>query len=130
MVQAITDRELARMQAEQLRFLPDKATVRRPVTTLNVAGGQTPTWTTPYVDYPCQASPRVLRQLTEKVEGGRPESGIRWVVVFPWGTILTNDDEVVVTEHGTGTVRTFEVNGVQSAESYETAVSAECLLIA
>jgi hypothetical protein len=137
---ALSDREIARMQAVQEQYLPDLADVLRPTNTQNAAGGIQDGTFTAYAAVPCQVSERVLRQLTEKVEGGRLESGIRWVVVFPINVrdaannlvplALTNDDVLRTTEQRSGKQMTLQVNGVQVTESWETAMTVECQLIA
>ena len=137
---AISEREIARMQAVQNRYFPDLADVHRPLTTQNLAGAVAKGDSIVYSQVPCQVSERVLRQLTEKITGGRLESGIRWVVVFPTflrdsaGVLsalqLTNDDVLVITEHRSGKTMTLQVNGVQVTESWETAMTVECQLIA
>lgn len=123
------DADIASMQACQNDYFPDVCTVHRPNKIRNVAGGETATDTTPYVNLPCQATPRVLRQLSERIAGERIESGVRWVIVVPAGTLIKLDDTITVTEHGTGRVKTFTVNGIQADESWETAVMLECLFV-
>ena len=134
---AIFERVIARMQAVQNRYFPDLADAHRPLTTQNLAGAVAKGDSIVYSQVPCQVSERVLRQLTEKISGGRLESGIRWVVVFPTylpGTLvplrLINDDVLVITEHRSGKTMTLQVNGVQVTESWETAMTVECQLIA
>jgi hypothetical protein len=136
---ALSNRVIARMQAVQEMYLPDLADVQRPVNAQNAAGGIVDGMTTVYAAVPCQVSERVLRQLTEKIEGGRLESGIRWVIVFPINVrndanqlvplVLTNDDVIRTTEHRSGKQMTLQVNGVQFTESWETAITVECQLI-
>jgi len=134
---AIFERVIARMQAVQNRYFPDLADVHRPLTTQNLAGAVAKGDSIVYSQVPCQVSERVLRQLTEKITGGRLESGIRWVVVLPTflpGTLipiqLSNDDVLFITEHRSGKTMTLQVNGVQVTESWETAMTVECQLVA
>jgi hypothetical protein len=126
------------MQATQEAYFPDLATVLRPNNASNIAGGRTKSTTPVYTNLPCQVSERVLRQLTEVLVGGRLESGIRWIVVLPINTlvggvstpiVISNDDQIVVTEYRSGKTMTLEVNGVQVTESWETAMTVECQLI-
>jgi len=59
---AISEREIARMQAVQNRYFPDLADVHRPLTTQNLAGAVAKGDSIVYSQVPCQVSERVLRQ--------------------------------------------------------------------
>lgn len=117
------------MRACEAAFLPDRATVHRPIETVNIAGATTTTDSTPYVGIPCEATPRVLRQLIEHIGGGRIESAVRWNVTMPYGTDILLNDVIHVTPAGLTSVMILEVNGLLSDESWETAVTAECMRV-
>jgi hypothetical protein len=129
--EGISAKELKSMQAEQEKFMPDLADVIRPTFTSNAAGGQTRTDVTVYSQLKCEASPRVLRQLTTQIEGGRPESAVRWKAVFPFGTVLMPDDRLSITKQTpVDEPLLLNVIATLAGESYETAVQVECLRIA
>jgi len=123
----IKERELEHMRAVQLQFMPMTCTVKRPTSVKNAAGQNELTYVDVYTDLPCELTSKVLRQIIEHVAGGSIESGVRWNVTMPYGTVIELDDIIHVnTGHG---VEKYQVNGDQSTESYETATVAQCLKV-
>ena len=124
---SLTARELSKMRDVQDVFMPDTCTIKRPTYTKNESGSQSITWTDVYTDLPCEVTSKVLRQIIEHIGGGSINSGVRWNVTVPYGTVIELDDKIYVnSSNGT---QIYQVNGVQSVESYETAVVAQCLRV-
>ena len=123
----IKERELAQMRAVQLQFMPMTCTVKRPTETINPAGQTDTVEVDVYTDLPCELTPKVLRQIIEHFGGGSIQSGVRWNITMPYGTVIKLNDRIHVnTVNG---VEIYEVNGDQSTESYETATVAQCLKV-
>ncbi len=117
------------MRMVQEEFLPDAADILRPDKIVTAVGGSTDIYVTVATGVPCQASPRVLRQLTERIAGGQIESGVRWVIVFALGVDVRLDDRLRIQIVGSDVANEFEVNGLQGPESWPSAFSVEALLV-
>lgn len=124
----ITERELTKMRAVQEQAMPQVCTVKRPVETLNAAGQTDLAYSAVYTNLPCEVTSKVLRQIIEHVGGGGIQGAVRWNVTMPYGTIIELNDRIEVIGLGNQT-EVYEVNGVQSTESYETATVAQCLKV-
>src|SRR5688572_9127753 len=92
----ISARELRKMRAAQDLFFPDTCTVVRVTETINDHGGVERTETNVYTDLPCEATPKVLRQLIEHVVGGSIVSAVRWNITMPFGTVIELNDRIIV----------------------------------
>lgn len=119
----ISAADLASMAAEQALFMPDVATVVRQTITLDDAGDQVISEANAYTNRPCEATPRVLREIAERETGEEIKSGVRWNVVFALGTVIKTDDRLIVTNLETGLVQTLHVTAILAHETFSTGVA-------
>lgn len=121
----ITGRLLDRQRAMQAAMLPDRATIKRPAKTKTATGGTVDTLSDAYVDRPCEVKARVLREITERDMGGQLQSSVRWLIVFTHDTVIQLDDVIHVTPGSGGAVQVYNVVGLLSTESWDSAVGVE-----
>jgi hypothetical protein len=69
---------------------------------------------------------RVLREISERDLGGQLKSSVRWLVVFAHETNIGLDDVLHVTVAGASAVQIYNVVGLLSDESWDTATGVEC----
>lgn len=85
--------ELAEMRATAALALPDTATIKRPVRTVDAAGGTSETLTTVASGVAC----RVARERPREVaQGGTQVVLAEWVVSLPYGTDVESGDLIEV----------------------------------
>lgn len=103
--------EIAQLRILDTSTMVDVANIISRVRVSDSAGGSTFTETT-QANVPCRRSPNLAGN-TEAIFGGQLESGLQWLFSFPFGTAITNDDEIVQ-----GPER-FAVMGVLGPRTFE-----------
>lgn len=111
----LTAVELARLRATQVTALPDTCTIQTATETKDAVGQVVRTWAAAAEDVACR-----LAQLRadERQAGERTSAVTEWVLTVAHDQAITTGQRVVVD------TRTFEVVGVNTAESWETATRA------
>lgn len=107
---------LAAMRAAQESLLPDTCTIQQATVGQDSIGAPTRTWTNRATGVACRLAQRSER---ERQAGERMASVGDWVLTVAHDQTIERSDRVVI-----GT-RTFEVVGVNSGTSWETATRAD-----
>ena len=115
----VSANDLIRMREMQEQFLPQTGVIQRATLAPDGYGGYTETWAA-VGTVSCRVYPRE-RETRERVTGGQVVSPTRWDVTAPYGTDVKAGDRWLIEE------RTFQVEGVNNGEGYQTAVRCECL---
>lgn len=126
----LTTPVLTRMRAMQAAMLPDTCTIKRPSKAKTASGSTVDTYADAATGVKCEVKGRVLREITERDMGGANRSSVRWLVVFAYDTDVRLDDQLWVTPKGTTQIQKFNVVGLLSKESWDTATGVECNLVA
>lgn len=93
MVAPISTRQLADLRRREVARMVDTCSIISRVRVSDNAGGTTYTETT-QSNVPCYRQPNLAGN-TETPFGGQLQSGLQWKFVFPYGTTIGNDDEIV-----------------------------------
>ena len=110
----VTDVQLASMRDTDEARMVDTCSIVSKVRESDGAGGSTYTETT-QEDIPCYRAPNLAGNV-ETQFGGQLFSGLQWKFVFPYGTVISNDDEIVYGDER------FAVMGSLTPRTLETAV--------
>jgi hypothetical protein len=105
--------QLARLREREEARMVDTCNIVSRTRVSDNAGGNTYTETTTE-DVPCWRQPGMAGE-AESLFGGQLLSGLQWLYVFPYGTAISADDEIIY-----GTER-FEVMGVLGPRTLELA---------
>ena len=105
--------QLVHLRAEEEKRMVDRADIVTRVRVSDNAGGSIYTTTT-QSNVPCWRQAQLAGNV-ETAFGGQLQSGLQWLFVFPYGTVITNADEIVY-----GTER-FAVLGVLGPRTLELA---------
>lgn len=112
---AVTDSDLAAMRAQALELMPDTAVIVRPTYGADGQGGRTETGTTTVATVACRLMPATQNQ-RERQLAERIGSDFDWLITLPYGSDVRAADRLTI-----GT-RSFEVVGMMTPHSWDTAV--------
>lgn len=107
--------QLAELRRREEARMVDTADIITRVRVSDGAGGYTYTETTTE-DIPCWREANLAGN-TETPFGGQLTSGLQWLFVFPYGTTVSTDDEIVYVPSG----ERFSVMGVLGPRTLELA---------
>ena len=112
----MTATELARMRTTQESAMPGTCTIQYPTIANDSIGQPVKSWAARATGVACRMSPRTIR---ERILGARETPVGDWVLTVAHDQTIETGDRVLYDS------RTFDVVGVETNESYETATRAD-----
>jgi hypothetical protein len=114
----LTDAELGKMRAEQVKTMLDTATIGRRILQSDGAGGTTETFT--QEESVCRIAASTNQPDYQMFAAAVNEAQL-WRITFPAGTDVRKEDQILANG------RTFEVLGVMAPATFETARVTICV---